>query len=1056
MKKNVILSLAIGALALVAYLVSMVDYAFPGVAARLMVLWGGLDSASYSPFPLMRFFYDTLGLSGCIAPVCGAISVFGVSLLCGQWVRSHLHEKWSPATRKIAVTIASAVSALVFLFTPAVHEASSHLEPRMFDAAWAIMTALLVFPYLKASKAIAWIFPALMGVMCGFGIVESVQFLMLAVLYIFMVWGASRRRGGPGYTAAVGFLITMIIASAICLPSMAGDFSAYVDAQKEVVSSMFELKNSLLIPVFAILPFFASLLTTGKSLNAGSSLLQWIFHILLALISILTIASPLAPSNVMRPYGILPVLSSAACACTLAYALVYWFMQTRGGLSGNKDKDAGGGNASVYLGWTMFSVAGVIAIVSVAINAFLYFNPGRGDFADKIADRIVADLGERQWFVTDGALDDHILLAAKRAGKTVHLVCLQRDLDKEYIKELGDLIKKENIAGDKTDSVALSLTLGVWPFIQDWFAADKDIEKKVAIFGAPDLWLYAGKRPIPELFFFGADPSRMVSLDEWKKFDGILKAPEGWGSYRLWDVEDPSERMRLNLRRHLGLIYNNLGYAYLENKDLQSAWQAFDDVLVKIDTDNVSALFNEMEMANANFKPAVAKMKDLKERLNSIIEDTTRRYRLEGLGLRYGYVRNADLFIRLGYKWARSGHPGEGLNLIRRAIDFIPTDNRQTVMNMMAAIYAGERDFAKSRETYDSVLASDSGNYVALTGLARIELMEGNVEKAKEYLKRAIASGGDHPEVHIEVALLHLIGEELDKAKSALRKAIDIAHDNMQAWSLLAITTMRQIDAEKDAAKKVKLEKELAEYIVPTMEKQARGPGDYYVQTTRAFLLMRSNDQEKRRAARDALVSAAKARPDSSNTGDLILGLDIQLNDTKDAEREARNILRRNRKAPLANYVMGSLALQSERIAEAEAFLRRSVDNPNPPPLALNDLAEVLRRTKRYPEAERYARKAVEVAPKLYVAWETLGSILLDAGKDLDEAEKFVNKAIGLSRTESGKESDVRMLITLARVQFARGEKLRLKTTLRKVQARIDELSVYERKEFEEFQKRAK
>lgn len=1055
MKKNIILSMAIGAIAFLVYLLSMVDYAFPGVAARLLVLWGGLDYSSYSPFPLMRFFYENVGLSGYIAPVCGAISVFGVSLLSGQWISSRLHEKWSPANRKTAVTIASVVSALVFLFTPAVHEAASHLEPRMFDAAWAIATALLIFPYLKTPKAIAWAFPALMGVMCGLGVVDSVQFLLLAALYIVMIWGASSRRGGLGYTAAVGFLITMIATCSIALPLMIGDFSSYVDAQKEVVASMFELKNSLLIPVFAILPFFASLLTSRKSLNAGSSLLQWTFHILLAIMSILTIASPLAPSNVMRVYGILPVLSSAACACTLAYALVYWFMQTRGASTAKNDGNAPD-NAPVYLGWTMLSVTGAIALVSVAINAFLYFDPSRGDFADKVADRIVDSLGDRQWFVTDGVLDDHILLAAKRAGKTVHLVCLQRDLDKEYIKELGELIKKENIAGDKTDSVALSLTLGVWPFIQDWFAADKDIGDKVAIFGAPDLWLYAGKRPIPELFFFGADPARMVALDEWKKFDAILKAPEGWGSYRLWDVEDPSERMRLNLRRHLGLVCNNLGYAYLEEKNLQAAWQAFDDVLVRIDTDNVSALFNEMEMANANFKPAVAKMKDLKERLNSIIEDTSRRYRLEGLGLRYGYVRNADLFIRLGYKWARSGHPGEGLNLIRRAIDFIPTDDRQTVMNMMAAIYAGERNFAKSRETYDSVLASDSANYTALTGLARIELMEGNVAKAKEYLKRAIAAGGNNPEVHIEVALLHLIGEDLEKAKGALRKAIDISHDNMQAWSLLAITTMRQIDAEKDEKKKAGLEKELAEYIVPTMEKQARGPGDYYVQTTRAFLLMRSNDQEKRRAARDALVSAAKSRPDSYNTGDLILGLDIQLNDTTDAEREARNILRRNRKAPLANYVMGSLALQSGRIPEAEAFLRRSVDNPNPPPLALNDLAEVLRRNKAYPEAERYARKAVKAAPELYVAWETLGAILLDSGKNLDEAEEYVNKAIELSKTATGAESDVRMLITLARVQSKRGEKLKLKVTLRKIQARIGELSEYERKEFEEFLKSAK
>jgi tetratricopeptide (TPR) repeat protein len=214
--------------------------------------------------------------------------------------------------------------------------------------------------------------------------------------------------------------------------------------------------------------------------------------------------------------------------------------------------------------------------------------------------------------------------------------------------------------------------------------------------------------------------------------------------------------------------------------------------------------------------------------------------------------------------------------------------------------------------------------------------------------------------------------------------------------------------------------------------------------------------EEHRREARNAFVAAAQDRPDIAATGDMILGLDISLNDTEHAERQARDILRRNRKAPLANYVMGSLALQKGEYAQAEAFLRRAADAPRPVTLALNDLAEVLRRNKNFTEAERYARQAVAAEPRLYVAWETLGAILLDANGDLDEAEASVRKACELSKDENGRDADVRMLVTLARVQLARGDTVHGKTTLRMVQKRIDELSAFERSEFEELRKSAR
>ena len=250
---------------------------------------------------------------------------------------------------------------------------------------------------------------------------------------------------------------------------------------------------------------------------------------------------------------------------------------------------------------------------------------------------------------------------------------------------------------------------------------------------------------------------------------------------------------------------------------------------------------------------------------------------------------------------------------------------------------------------------------------------------------------------------------------------------------------------------KAVFDRELEDAILPEMEKQARGPNDYYVQTTKAFLLMRKG-AEKRREARDAFAVAARERPDIVATQDIVLSLDISLDDPESAERHARDVLRRNRNSPLANYVMGSLSLKRGEMDAAERYLRKAADARNPVVLAMNDLAEVLRRTKRYPEAERYARMAVNANPNLYVAWETVGSILMDAGGDLDEAQHFIEKAVELSKVD-GRSEDVRMLISLARLNALKGDKKTARIALRKIQSRLGELSDYEKREYDELMK---
>jgi len=1084
---------AIGLLAALLHFPVMADYVFPGEIAHVTSVWLGLDVSAQNLFPLLAIVGKPLGASNVIAPICGVISAMTLYHLVAFFLRERVGGEYRDKDAVVISIIGGVAASVVFMFTPAVFNSATHFEPRLFDSMWALLALALVIPYSRLPQGFAWLMPVAMGVMVGMGVADTASFLLLLPLYIGAVWVTSLKRGRKGYGAATLFIAAfLVVLFAWSLPAI-GNFSKYVDVQKQAFKLYRATEAWYVVPLFATIPFIASLFSSRKAFSGSRGWMEWSFHILLTVVSVLAVATSLSPSEVMEPTRVPPVVNSAFAAFVAGYLLAYWWSQTRNAVAANES--LGEDSATTVTARTLGFVAGgafiVVLFFSILINRFAAFDAERGAFADRIATMLVDELGGRTWLVTDGSLDDHLRIAALRQGRELHLVCLTRERDTEYIDRLADEVESVKLGGDAckdlTDTLRKYRGLDrkrLVPFIQKWFATDPEVTSKAVVFGAPDLWLYANVEPVPELLFFGGDAARSGDWSKWSELNEILYAPKGWGSHGLYQralylKSGYLDRERLNLRRHVGFVATDCGYTFQEQgRKLQDAGdeakaqelydKAFDKyelVLNEIDNDNVCALFNELELARARHKKSSAKLKAITARLNRIKEDEDRRYVIGDLGLLYGYICNPDIILKQGLALLlRAGRPGDAVNQIRRALEFVPAANRAAFeLNLLASIYArgGEKD--KALRIYNDALIRDATNREALTGLARLAMMEGDNAKAIEYLQRVVASAGNDPTAYSQVAMLHLLKNELEEAKTVLRKVTDKDVSNLEAWSMLASTVMRQIDALGDvgnddslAARKKELEAELEENIIPAMEKQARSPSDYQLQTTRAFALMRKGGAENLKNARDAFIVVSKERPDIGMTSDMILGLDIQMNDVEDAERQAVEVISSNRKDPLANYVLGSIALRKDNLDEAEAHLRISAESKKPMPMAMNDLAELLRRKKNYEEAEAFARKATEAAPKLYVAWETLGSTLLDAGKSFDEAEQCVQKACDLSKDENGKMADVRMLISLARVQIKRGEMARGKGTLRTVLGRIDELTEFEKREFEELRKSAR
>lgn len=1079
--------LGVSLVALVVYSLTLAGYVFPGESARLCTQWMGMDALDAPKGPIWGSVVKAVGgLSfpanvavriNLVSLVCGVLSAGLVCGLVGFFVRCTVRQEDTVRLVDGASVVAGLAAGLACVFSSAVWQTATHLEYRIFDVCFALLLFALFVPMLRWPKALPACV-ALLGAGVGVGLVEGVVFVPLLPLYLLCVVVAAVKTGRKFYLPVGLFLVFSAVAYLVVANRVAGAYLALpeaaaggfkgigdvlVDALQGYAREMRQWVTRpgwLFLFVLAVVPFVACAFAAPRGLNNERTWSQYLFHAAMTVCVILAFATPLAPESQMRALGIPPVLTSVLVAVTAGYLAAYWYLLARAPAPSAEDTKArpeaavGRRMAPALLGVFL----GVLALAAL-VNAF-GASRDRGAYADICANEIMDRMGARTWLVTDGLLDDHLRFAAASSGKELNLVCLQRDMDDAYLKELSALVRAKGLkAGDA--NLALSIELGVLPFLQDWFSGDPKISEQAAIFGVPDFWYMAERQPVPECLFFGGVRDVKKDVDGgkalaafkafWAKMEPVLHAERRTGSRAISKAEDPVDALRLQLRRHVGFVANNLGVVLQDLGRDQDAFELYELVLRTIDCDNICALFNEFEMARAGVPAAVARKAEIEKQLKAIVDDPKRRYMLWSLSRYYGYIRSPEIFARMGYAWARSGQTGNAIAQVQRAIDFVPADRQAGLLNMMAAIYASGNQAQKSREVYNKVLADDATNHDALMGLTRLALQKGAVAEAKGHLTKAVKAAKSPESSGFDWALLHLMNNDLSAARLSLQKVTDLQPKSLQAWSLLAGVLLQQFDTAKDAPARKKILEELDGIILPKMESIADSPRDYFVQMTRALVLMRKG-RDHQKAARDALVAASAARPDATVVGDMILNLDIAMDDGESAEKHARQVLRQDRRNKLANYVMGSLRLKEGDYMTAETFLRLSVEQDQPLAAAQNDLAEVLRRLQRPAEAETFARAAVKTAPDLYVAWETLGSALLDQNKDLDDAESYVKKAIDLCKKET-KGSDIRMQITLARVQIAKGDLGRARATLRTIRSHQDELSKFDLGEVEKLQK---
>jgi len=1086
-KRGWIIAAGIGLLALLVYSLTLADYAFPGESAAAITAWTGMDVLKSPLHPVWGAFVRFAGgLSfpsslvvrvNMLSLVCGVLSALMVCRLVRAFVLAMVsHEDVAPKAG-LAADVASLVAGAVFVFGVPIWQASTHLECRIFDVMFALAMFSLL-PFVFRNEKLAWPLTMLAAAMLGVGAVESVIFLPLAPIMGIFVFAAFRSRGRVAIAALGAFALVAAVVFALYTRSVMQGFAAtpYAMASGESgmtpmevavdfwrqqtaeVRSWYQRPFWLCVMLTAVLPFVACGFAALRGLSSERSMSQYVFHLAMTACVIAATMTPASPNELMRlseKAGLptaLPVAMGTISAITAGYLAAYWMLLWRVTVKADEfDGPPVVAKIAKPLGATAVVILFAAVFFGSIVNAFKC-GRDRGEFADLCAAEVLDRLGDRTWFVTQGILDDHLRILADVRGKKLNLVCLQREDDESYLKELGSKIEEAGLKSTKGDLKSTS-SLGVLPFVQDWFAGDPDVNSKAAVFGIPDFWYIAQKTPVPDgIFFTGVNDVKSFDgkkafdefMDLWNRMEKPLFRSRG---ETLAEADDLVARVRLHLRRHLGFIGNNLGVTLQDIGMDNEAFQLYELVRKTIDPDNVCALFNEFEMARAGVKAAVARKGEIEKEIKSLVDNPDKRYKLWSLSRFYGYIRSPEIFARMGYGWARSGQTGAAITQVRRALPFVPAERQSGLGNIMAAIYAMGGETQKSRDAYMKVLDGDGGNRDALLGLARLAMQSGSFEEARSYMTKAVDQAPNKETSNVEWAIIHLMNNDLDQARLYLQKATDLNPNDLQAWGLLSHVMLQQAEAAKDPKEKGKIIDDLESVIIPRMEKIAGGPQNYFVQVSRALVLLQRGN-ERRKDARDALLAAFNLRPEVTVVANMVLQQDIALDDKARAREHARAVLRQDRKNQLANYVLGSLHLGQREYGNAETFLRLAVSDDKPFAAAENDLAEVLRRIGHFEEAERYANKAVTSDPDLYVAWETYASTLIDQNKDLGKAEEYLRKAIELCKKNTEQE-DLRMQITLVKVLLKNGKALSAKGTLRSLQSRRKELSDFDLEELD-------
>ena len=933
-----------------------------------------------------------------LSALCGAVAVFALYHIIVDVIRGAIMPSVVDDVRAQAAACLAGTTAACFLtFCIPFWTVCNRAHVASFDVMLVLLVAWLYLVYLRTDRDR---YGFLWALLYGLGAVEHVAFVALAPLcgghILLHLWEQERLSA-----RRVVFLLLLGLTGWSILFLVVWQFHESPGYELRGYGSYWQIiwygsrdqywaltrslpkRGWLVALIVTVVPWLTCLAVGKRGLNEERDWSYYVLHVVMTALVVCVLFDVYWVRSLVRSGD--AVMHYVLTASVYGYLSAYWFL-----LAGAWRPTEGNRLPAFIHSWLPRALA-CLMLGGVACGG--YRNVGasgttRSALVNWYVGTVLDSVGNCQWLVTGGKLDNNIAIVAYERGNPIRLLNRQAGDNVIYLRYIDGLFESPRLRN--------AARIGIVPLFQEWFLVESNAVHQVAVLEEPDLWIGVGVTPLPnKAVFLGRRDISPDSLEEhynahrkfWSDALGVIKrhgpATPGDG-----------EPAHLILAR-LSKVANNLGVTMEQHHRQADAFESY-AMAREFLPDNASALLNQIRIIEQGLE--TDREPEIRARLKVWLRDK-KKYHAWVLAKRYGYVYDAEVLSELGMSWARSGSPGRAVAGLNKMLSMLPSDARAPLKGVVAGLQSARRKDEESAALYYELLVENPKNTLALIGAARLAGRKGDEKEAERLWKRAEEAGTPRSTIAVERATMFILNGNVERAKKLVNDAVEVKPRFTRAWLLRAEIAIQEQDDDK-VDECIKHLEDLPNGCVLALVVSGR----------RAFV---QND------FRSALRDFEKALAMSGDNPDILercLQLDFLVGARRGVREHSRRLLGIEPDNSLGNYAMGFLLLQEGEPELAEDCLRRSIQTAKSPE-ALNDLAWLLQARGEHREALGLAREAVSLGPAMYNAWDTLGVILLKLSR-LEEAEAALEKAITISQG-----SDPAVLINMAELQFVKGDR---------------------------------
>lgn len=265
-------------------------------------------------------------------------------------------------------------------------------------------------------------------------------------------------------------------------------------------------------------------------------------------------------------------------------------------------------------------------------------------------------------------------------------------------------------------------------------------------------------------------------------------------------------------------------------------------------------------------------------------------------------TEEADNLIIVAY--LRAGEFDKAINLAQEMLSKKPQD--PGVITLVGSLYAASGDLAQARRYFDKALTVESNFAAAITGLARIEGMEGNNDRATELYRQLVESGKGGTDPMVALAELAEKQGHTQVMLEWLEKARESAPDDVKSRMILANYYLKNKQPDKAGI--------LVQEAIRIL------PAEPVLLAMHGRVLVA---QKRYNEALNPLNKLVRQQPDSPDVRALLGEAYMRLGMTGNAREHLGKALENNSDHALALVHMAEIELQAGQVENSLSYARR-------------------------------------------------------------------------------------------------------------------------------------